>query len=131
VLVAEDDETIRRLLVEYLQSRMNVAADVARDGVEALHQVSTNVYDVVVLDVMMPKMSGVDFLDSLKALASDPSLEWSKRPPAVVVVTAASDDVLPDETIVERCPGMVRAVFRKPIDVRSVGRAVEQVIGKR
>lgn len=131
VLVAEDDEMIRRLLVEYLQSRMNVCADTARDGLEALHQVSTTSYDIVILDVMMPKMSGVDFLTSLKAMGADPSLTLPSRPPAVIVITAASDTVLPDAAIQERFPVLVRAVLRKPLDLGDIGRRVEEVLGVR
>ena len=71
VLVVEDDESVRRLLVEVLQGRPQIAVESARDGVEALHQISTTPYDVIVLDVMMPMMSGVDFLDSLQALTHD------------------------------------------------------------
>ncbi len=84
VLVVEDDESVRRLLVEVLQGRPQIAVESARDGVEALHQISTTPYDVIVLDVMMPMMSGVDFLDSLQALTHDPSVKTLQKTPAVV-----------------------------------------------
>ena len=126
VLVVEDDDSVRRLLVEYLQGRPDIAVDSARDGVEALHQISTTPYDVVVLDVMMPKMSGVDFLDSLKALTSDPSVRSLQKPPAVIVITAASDSVLPRETIVQRYPQVIRAILRKPFDFARLGSCVEE-----
>ena len=40
ILVVEDDDEIRRLLVAYLEQREHVNVDGARDGVEALHQIS-------------------------------------------------------------------------------------------
>src|SRR5262245_60703225 len=90
VLVVEDDDTIRRLLVAYLKQHSYVSVEGARDGVEALHLLSTRRYRVLVLDVMMPKMSGVDVLDSVQALLSDPSVKALDAPPAAVVITATA-----------------------------------------
>jgi CheY-like chemotaxis protein len=126
VLVVEDDDSVRRLLVEYLQGRPDLAVDSARDGVEALHQIAITRYDVVVLDLMMPMMSGVDFLDSLKALTSDPSVKSLQKPPAVIVITAASDSAVPRDMIVQRYPQVIRAILRKPFDFERLGAEVEK-----
>ena|SRR5437870_887697 len=131
VLVVEDDEHVRRLLAEHLAERMPIHVDSARDGVEALHQISTTHYDVVILDVMMPKMSGTDLLDSLKALTSDPSVKSLKELPAILVITAAPAAALPDEMIRKRCPGVLQAIFRKPIDVAALVAAVEKFMERR
>ena len=128
VLVVEDDDTIRRLLVEFLRAHESVDVDGARDGVEALHQIATTPYAVIVLDVLMPKMSGIDVLDSLEALTSDPSVKSLDEPPAVLVITSAEPSVLPDAAIFQRAPGIVRAVFRKPIDVESLTKCVEMYL---
>ncbi len=61
ILVVDDDESVRRLLMEYLKERTCLLVDGARDGVEALHQIAVKPYAVVILDVMMPYMSGIDF----------------------------------------------------------------------
>jgi CheY-like chemotaxis protein len=128
VLVVEDDDTIRRLLIEYLQSHEAVNVDGARDGVEALHQIATNHYAVMILDVMMPKMSGVDVLDSLNALTTDPSVNTLRDPPAVLIITSAEMAALPDAAIIQRCPRMVRRVFRKPLDVGTLALCVERYL---
>src|SRR2546423_8598155 len=88
ILVVEDDDSVRRLLAEHLAEQMPVEVDSARDGVEALHKISSTRYGVVILDLMMPKMSGVDLLDSLRALTSDPSVKALDAPPPVLVITA-------------------------------------------
>src|ERR1043166_3370162 len=111
VLVVEDDDTIRQLLTEALQAQADVAVDSARDGVEALHQISTKRYDVVVLDIVMPKMSGVDLLDSLAALRRDRSVQSPQPLPAVLVITSMSDGEVPDRALANRCPEVVRGVF--------------------
>src|SRR5258706_112590 len=113
ILVVEDDDSVRRLLAENLAEQMPVDVDSARDGVEALHKISTNAYGVVILDLMMPKMSGVDLLDSLRALPSDPSVKALETPPPVLVITAAPAAALSDSVIRKRSPGMVRAVMTR------------------
>ena len=127
VLVVEDDDTIRQLLMEYLKQHSLLTVDGARDGVEALHQISTKRYSVVVLDLMMPKMSGVDLLDSINALISDPSVKSIDRPPRVIVITAASDLEVPSSAITSRSD-LVRDVLRKPVDVAGLGDAVERAL---
>ena len=128
VLVVEDDDTIRSLLVEYLKSRPYVRVESARDGVDALHRITTERFAVVVLDIMMPLMSGIDLLDSLKALASDPSLGRIEYLPAVLVITAAPESTVSDDEIRKRFPRVVRAIFRKPIEVRGLAENVERFL---
>ena len=124
VLVVEDDDTIRRLLIEYLQQHVLLKVEGARDGIEALHCISQRSYSVVVLDLMMPKMSGGDFLDSLGAMMKDPSIRTLAVPPAIVVVTAAAAGDIPTDAIEGRSR-LVRAVLRKPVDIARLGALIE------
>lgn len=128
VLVVEDDDTIRRLLVEYLKQHSYVNVEGARDGVEALHLLNTQRYRVIVLDVMMPKMSGIDLLDSVQALLSDPSVKALDATPAAVVITATAASALPSDVIEQRFPKLVRAVFRKPLDMSALAELVERLL---
>jgi CheY-like chemotaxis protein len=125
VLVVEDDDTIRRLLVEYLRQHAFTNVDGARDGVDALHKIQHHRYRVVVLDLMMPLMSGVDFLDSLTAMTSDPSLNTIAEPPSVIIVTSMTDTDVSSETLKQRSP-LVKSVFRKPVDVEGLAIEVER-----
>jgi CheY-like chemotaxis protein len=124
VLVVEDDDTIRKLLVEFLHEQADVDVDGARDGIEALHLMATKAFNVVVLDLMMPYMSGVDLLTSLEALTSDPSVKSLDRPPRVIIITAAPQEEVPSAMIEHRFPSFVRRVFRKPLDMESFGECV-------
>ena len=128
VLVVEDDDSIRRLLIEYLRERASLDVDGARDGVEALHQVSTKPYAVVILDLMMPYMSGIDFLTSLEALMSDPSVKSIEQPPAVIVVTSAPPEDVPADDLQQRFPSFVRGVLRKPLDFCQLAIHVEALL---
>lgn len=129
ILVVEDDDAIRSLLMETLRESAHVAVDGARDGVDALHRVSTRRYALVVLDVMMPFMTGIDFLDSLEALVSDPSVRTMDQLPAVIVVTGASSEQIPDRALESRFPSMVRRVLRKPVNVYELERCVAAALG--
>ena len=129
ILVVEDDDSVRRLLAERLAEEMPVDVDSARDGIEALHKISLQSYGVVILDLMMPGMSGVDLLDSLQALSSDPSVKALDAPPPVLVITAAPTAALSDSVIRQRSPGLVRAVFRKPLDIHALAANVKKYLG--
>ena len=123
VLVVEDDDAIRGLMVEYLGQRTQLHVESVRDGVEALHRLSTRHYDVVVLDLLMPHMSGIDVLDSLQILAVE-------DPPAVLVITSEPADAIGDRDIERRCPSVVRGVLRKPFDIGRLAESVETLCSR-
>lgn len=66
ILVAEDDAHIRDGLVDTLISE-GYAVDAARDGEEALDLFHKRTYDLVVLDIMMPRKSGYDVCRAIRA----------------------------------------------------------------
>lgn len=129
ILVVEDDDSIRLLLIETLQEyAAGVTVDAARDGVDALHHVTTKKYEVVILDVMMPYMTGIDFLDSLEAMISDPSVKTMTELPSVIVITGASPEQIPNSAIQDRFPNLVRCVLRKPLDIGVLTGCVREYI---
>ena len=65
VLVIEDSRRLRRSL-EHGLKRANFAVDLAADGLEGLGQLRAYEYDVVVLDLMLPGMSGLDLLAQIR-----------------------------------------------------------------
>jgi DNA-binding response OmpR family regulator len=125
ILVVEDDDSIRRLLLEFFQQRSGSSVIGARDGADALHELATREVDVVVLDLMMPYMSGVDFLVSLSAIIHDPTVGRLKNRPPIVVITGAAQDDFPSDEIQGRFPEFVRCVHRKPLDMADLARCVE------
>ena len=120
VLVVEDDDSIRQSLIDYLRERAHIRVDGARDGADALHAVRTQSYAVIVLDLMMPFMSGIDFLTSLEIVAAGGEL------PACFIITGMPPDEVPSQPLVDRFPRLVRGVFRKPIQHQELLRCVEE-----
>jgi CheY-like chemotaxis protein len=87
VLVVDDDPVIQRLLkVNFEMEGYNVV--IASDGVEGLERARSERPDIIVLDVMMPKLSG---LDVAKALKSDP--ETSSIPVLLLSAKAQEADL--------------------------------------
>ena len=67
ILIAEDDADLR-LLLRLVLHRAGHQVSEARDGVEALESMSRETFDVVLLDNLMPRMSGVEVLESVQLL---------------------------------------------------------------
>jgi len=83
VLLAEDDATNRMVALRML-SRLGVSADVAEDGEQAVDAVQANDYDLVLMDVHMPRMDGV------AATAEIHRLTGQGRRPRIVALTATA-----------------------------------------
>lgn len=65
ILIVDDDDEIRDLL-EFDISQSGYFTDTAKDGAEALQKALNNVYDLIILDVMMPKMNGFDVCEKIR-----------------------------------------------------------------
>ena len=70
ILIADDDPTIRELYSSELE-KGGYIIEQASDGVEALEILKQNKPDLILLDIMMPRKSGLDVLSEIK---QDPSL---------------------------------------------------------
>jgi two-component system, OmpR family, response regulator len=107
VLVAEDDLAIQRLLAATLRRR-KVDVQVARDGAEAQRMLKDGAWDVLLMDLMMPKVDGWNLISWLGA-------HPRHRPKSVIVMTAAERNIL--RTL---DPSVVNAIFFKPFDVNQL-----------
>ncbi len=84
VLIVDDEPLAQTALANILSARRDVdSCECAGDAVEALEKIEKNPYDVVLLDINMPELSGIELLDRLK--------ERGQAVPAVVFVTAHNE----------------------------------------
>ena len=65
VLVVEDDRTIVELVADGLKKE-GFSVDVARTGLEGFHLASIGAYDVAVVDIMLPRLSGLELVEELR-----------------------------------------------------------------
>jgi CheY-like chemotaxis protein len=81
ILVVEDEEAIRELLVDMIDTQDNYKATGAVSGSEALVLLTTITFDLITLDMNMPGMDGNDFLKELsKIMPSLPVIVISANP---------------------------------------------------
>ncbi len=66
ILIAEDDSRVASFIRRGLREE-NYAVDAAVDGEEALFLAQTNEYDLIILDLLLPKRSGLDVLRTLRS----------------------------------------------------------------
>src|SRR5881227_3402810 len=104
VLVAEDDPSIRALIASALRRRRLNLATVA-NGEEALHHLQHRHWSVLVLDLMMPAVTGWEVISWLAA--------HRDRKPKTVIVVSATERPLLDQLD----SSVVNAIIFKPFDI--------------
>jgi two-component system, OmpR family, response regulator RegX3 len=115
VLVVDDEESFVDALVVGLK-REGFSVIVARDGEQALELFETMRPDVVLLDVMLPKISGVDVCRSIRARSSTPILMLTARTgeiDAVLGLELGADDYIAKPYRLRELVARIRAVLRR------------------
>jgi two-component system response regulator AtoC len=114
ILVCDDEELIRWSLREYLEGEGYAVVE-ACDGVECLERIGSDAPDLLVLDLKMPRMGGMQVLREL-------ALEESDLPVIVITAHGAVDLALQATRM------GAGAYLSKPFDLREVGLAIRQVL---
>lgn len=121
VLVIEDNQDIVSNFCEYLGARGHLV-DSARDGLTGMHQAASTVYDVIVLDVMLPGMDGITLCRSLreKACKDTPVLMLTARDSVEDRVTgfeAGADDYVIKPFSLREVEARLHALMRRATDM--------------
>ena len=118
ILIADDEEDIKEIMQMFLESQ-GYEVETAFDGLSALDQVKSWNPDVILLDIMMPVMDGIQVCEKIK---SDPD---TKHIPVIMVSAASKRDkegpafeAGADEYVV------------KPFDPTELGKVVERCLAK-
>jgi two-component system response regulator CpxR len=115
LLLADDDVELSEMLADYLGGE-GFTVDVAHDGDEALRLARTWPYDLLVLDVMMPKRNGFDVLRELRATSALPVLMLTARGEdvdSVVGLELGADDYLAKPCNPRVLVAHIRAILRR------------------
>jgi DNA-binding NtrC family response regulator len=116
VLVVDDDKLILRILEEFLTQK-GFEPTLAVDGEDAERQFATEEFDVVLTDVMMPKVDGIELLRRIKE--REPEIP-------VIIITGLGDDKI-------QANAWDRGAFlyiTKPIDYNFLNLAIHQAVDK-
>ena len=117
VLVVDDDRTLRHALAGLL-SEAGHTVEIAGDGPEALAKLAHGAFDIVLLDIGLPGMSGLDVLTRIGELAA---------PPLAIVMTA--DDT--PETLLQAVRRQAYRYLRKPFAPRAILELVDEAAAGR
>lgn len=85
-LVVDDSMLIRHTVCRYLEQR-GFAVESATNGVEALDMLKTVLPDVIITDLMMPKMGGLEFIVNLRSMP-----QTAQIPVVILAGRSSSDD---------------------------------------
>lgn len=129
VLIVEDEVRLARNIAKALQETASFAVDISTDGEDGQHQAQSNPYDLVLLDLMLPGIGGLDILQHLRR-------RGSRVPVLILTARDATEDVIRglnlggDDYLIKpfdmgeliaRCQALIRRNYDRPDPVVSVG----------
>ena len=119
-LIVDDSSIVRKVIMKAMRMTDIPVNQVfeAGDGVEALEALRANWVDLVFLDINMPRMNGVEFMEHLRA---DEAL---KDTPVIVISTEGSQ-----ERIDKLNSMAVKAYLRKPVTPEQLTETVSNYLG--
>ncbi|MFH1374788.1 MAG: response regulator [bacterium] len=103
VLIVDDEQWVREVFRDFCRLTEAFYVELANTGVEAIRKVKTNRYDLITLDLIMPEMSGVEALGTIKELAPGT--------PVVVITGNATEKLVREAGIQGACRVMYKPVM--------------------
>ncbi len=119
ILIAEDEPSVATLYARYAKNRGHQAL-FAKDGAETLLQAATELPDLILLDVLMPKLDGRDVLKQLKANPKTAAI------PILVISALGGDQNLRDLLL----DLGAWDVMEKPVDLAIAFNKVERLVAR-
>ena len=121
ILIVDDDVELVTLLVDYLQLE-GFAPVAAHNGTEALELLSRQEFEIVVLDVMMPGMSGVEVLKRIREKSQLPVLMLTAKGDPVdriIGLELGADDYVPKPCPPRELAARLNAILRRTANMPS------------
>lgn len=115
VLVVDDNEDVRTMIKDLLLAK-NINVETATDGLSGVQKVKQNKYDLVILDIKMPSLDGVKFLNVFNRL---------NKPLDVLVVSS----YITKDLIVQLKNAGVKGYLAKPFSPESLYQSINKVCG--
>lgn len=115
ILMVDDDKKLCRLVADYLEP-MGYTVTAAHDGAQGLEMIKSGDYHAVILDVMMPRMDGLEVLKRLRQASDIPVLMLTARgeeTDRIVGLEMGADDYLPKTFSSRELLARLRAVTRR------------------
>ncbi len=120
-LVVDDSRLIRQIEVSVFTKIGDMEVDEAEDGADALKKLTKNKYDIVLLDWMMPKMTGEQVLREIRGVAGP------NKDTAVVMVTAEVER----KKIISLASLGISGYVTKPFTAELLEEKIKAILGKK
>jgi len=114
ILIADDERMIREYFSAVLE-KYDVTVTAVETGEEAAAQVAQKRFDLIISDIQMPGMSGVELTRRIR--------QSDQETPIILITGAATDEMIKEGT------SFGAYILRKPMRVEEIMRAVETVLG--
>jgi DNA-binding NtrC family response regulator len=118
LLIVDDEEALRSLLESELSSSDEFTVDLASDGGQAINSIQAKVYDVVLLDIRMPRVSGIEVLTFLQ--------EYSPNTQVIILTNYA--DI---RTAIQTIKLGAYDFLAKPYDIEEIFNTIHRALERR
>jgi two-component system OmpR family response regulator len=115
VLLVDDDVELAEMLGDYL-AQEGFTVGIAHDGESGVAEALSGKYAIAVLDVMMPKLSGIEVLRRIRAASAMPLLMLTARGDdmdRIVGLELGADDYVPKPCLPRELAARLRAILRR------------------
>jgi two-component system OmpR family response regulator len=115
VLLIDDDIELVEMLKEYLDQE-GFEVSIAHDGVSGAQMAMQQAYDIIVLDVMMPKLNGIDTLKAIRQQSNVPVIMLTARgdnTDRILGLELGADDYVPKPSTPREIVARIRAILRR------------------
>ena len=119
ILIADDDELVRDILVEVLKKKENYLVDEAINGIEACIKLGIYKPDLLILDILMPEMDG---LEATKLIRSEDISVLNNEIPIIAMTAHAMKEDM------EQCLAVgMNGYISKPVSQKCIAEAIEKI----
>ncbi|NMG20134.1 response regulator transcription factor [Brasilonema bromeliae] len=121
ILIVEDDDRIAKPLAEYLRRQHHIV-DITSDGIEGWEWSQSGLYELILLDLMLPKLDGITLCQRLRAASSNTLiLMLTARDTTgdkIIGLDAGADDYLIKPFDLKELAARIRALARRSQEIR-------------
>lgn len=103
VLIVDDEKWVQDVFRDFCHITKAFDVELADNGVEAIEKVKANEYDLITLDLIMPEMSGIEVLTTVKKI--------SPRIPVLIITGNATDKIIHQAGVLGACRVMYKPIM--------------------
>lgn len=131
VLLVDDDVELTAMLSDYVRAE-GFEVDALYNGADAIPAIASGIYDAVILDIMLPRMSGIEVLRLIRQTSDVPILMLTAKGDdidRVIGLELGADDYMPKPCFPRELVARLRAVLRRRTGQYAADRQTEFRLG--